>query len=248
MADVLANGKVLLLGGTGRTGRRVLEQLLERGVGVRAVVRSPAALPAGLAGKPGLEVVEASLLSLSDEDLRRHVQGCTAVISCLGHTLSVRGVLGPPRDLVTRAVRRVVGSIESLRPMTPVKLVLMTSVSVEQPGTLDARRGAFERAFTRLIRALVPPAADNQAAADYLRDTVGPRHPLVEWVVVRPDSLLEGGVSAYEAHPGLVNALLSPGRSTMANVAHFMCALVTDPGAWQEWKGRLPVVVDVPVR
>jgi hypothetical protein len=32
----------------------------------------------------------------------------------------------------------------------------------------------------------------------------------------------------------------------MANVAHLMCELVTDPAAWQEWKGRLPVVVDAP--
>ena len=31
---------VLLVGGTGRTGRRVLEQLLSRDVNVRAIVRS----------------------------------------------------------------------------------------------------------------------------------------------------------------------------------------------------------------
>ena len=31
---------VLLVGGTGRTGRRVLQQLLERGITVRTIVRS----------------------------------------------------------------------------------------------------------------------------------------------------------------------------------------------------------------
>jgi hypothetical protein len=30
----------------------------------------------------------------------------------------------------------------------------------------------------------------------------------------------------------------------MANVAHFMCELVTDPAACEEWKGRMPVIVD----
>jgi len=38
---------VLLLGATGRTGGRVLTQLLERGIPVRAIVRSAERLPAG---------------------------------------------------------------------------------------------------------------------------------------------------------------------------------------------------------
>ena len=40
---------VLLVGGTGRTGGRVLQQLLGRGVSVRAIVRSAERLPAGVA-------------------------------------------------------------------------------------------------------------------------------------------------------------------------------------------------------
>jgi len=48
--------EVLLLGGTGRTGGRVLTQLLARGVSVRAVVRSAERLPAGAAGDPKLAV------------------------------------------------------------------------------------------------------------------------------------------------------------------------------------------------
>ena len=78
--------RVLLLGGTGRTGGRVLQQLLGRGVRVRAVVRSAERLPAGVADDPRLTVVEADLLSLSDEELAEQVDGCDAVISCLGHT------------------------------------------------------------------------------------------------------------------------------------------------------------------
>jgi hypothetical protein len=30
----------------------------------------------------------------------------------------------------------------------------------------------------------------------------------------------------------------------MANVAHFMCELLTEPRVWGEWKGRMPVIVD----
>jgi hypothetical protein len=236
--------KVLLLGGTGRTGRRVLAQLVSRGVGVRAIVRSSRGVPAGAAGSPGVEAVEASLLPLSDHELRHHLRGCTAVVSCLGHVLSVKGVLGPPRDLVTRATTRVCRAIEAARPARPVKLVLMSSVSVHQPGPLDARGGVVDRAFLWLLRGLLPPARDNQLAADFLRKAIGTDHPFVQWVVVRPDSLLEGETSGYALHAGLVNSLSAPGRTTMANVAHFMCELVTDPGAWEEWKGRMPVIVD----
>jgi nucleoside-diphosphate-sugar epimerase len=235
---------VLLLGGTGRTGRRVLAQLVSRGVGVRAIVRSSRGIPADVAGRTGVEVVEANLPALSDDELRRHLRGCSAVVSCLGHVLSLKGVLGPPRDLVTRVTARLCQAIEAARPASPVKLVLMSSVSVLQPGTLDARRGAFQRAFLWLLRGLLPPARDNQLAADFLREAMGTGHPFVQWVVVRPDTLLEGETSGYALHEGLVNRLFAPGRTTMANVAHFMCELLTDPGAWEEWKGRMPVIVD----
>jgi len=63
-------------------------------------------------------------------------------------------------------------------------------------------------------------------------------------VVVRPDTLLEGGVSECILHVGLVSSLARPDSTTMANVAHFMCELVVDPGLWTAWAGKLPVIVN----
>lgn len=236
---------VLVVGGTGRTGRRVLEQLLSRGVGVRAIVRSSRKLPPGVLQNPNLAVVEASLPALNDEELQRHIRGCDAVISCLGHVMSLKGILGPPRDLVTRATARLCRGIEAARPEKPVKFILMSSVSVHRPGGLDTRRGRLERAFLWMLRGATPPAGDNQRAADFLQESVGTSHAFVQWVVVRPDSLLEGDVSGYALHEGLVSSLFAPDSTNMANVAHFMCELVTNQGLWEEWKGRLPVIVNV---
>ncbi|PKQ19187.1 MAG: hypothetical protein CVT66_11340 [Actinobacteria bacterium HGW-Actinobacteria-6] len=59
---------------------------------VVAIVRSAHRLPAGVAEKPGLTVIEANLLSLGDEELARHVSGCDAVISCLGHVINLKGI------------------------------------------------------------------------------------------------------------------------------------------------------------
>lgn len=238
--------KVLLLGGTGRTGGRVFSQLLERGVAVRAIVRSSARLPKGEAGNERLEEIEADLLSLGDDELKKHIAGCGAIISCLGHTTSTfKGIFGPPRDLVKQDVARACSAAQALKPEKAVKFVLMSSVSVNGPRAADARRGAFEKAFLRILRGLVPPAADNQNAADYLQNRIGPADPVIQWVVVRPDSLAEGDVSEYLVHEGLATGLIKPKTTAMANVAHFMCELVTKPQVWDAWKGRMPVVVDV---
>jgi uncharacterized protein YbjT (DUF2867 family) len=235
---------VLLLGATGRTGGRVLEQFLERGVGVRAIVRSASRLPGNSAGNANLQVVEASLLSLTDEELQRHLRGCQAVVSCLGHVLSFSGIFGRPRDLVAGAVARVCRGIAALQPAAPVKLIFMSSVSVHRPGGLDTIRGAAEKAFLWLLRALLPPAQDNQRAADYLQAEIGAGHQFVQWVGVRPDTLLDGGVTGYALHAGLKSSIFAPDKTNMANVAHFMCELATSPAAWDQWKGGLPVIVN----
>jgi hypothetical protein len=235
---------VLLLGGTGRTGRHVMIQLVKRGVGVRAIVRSAGRLAPEAAGHPGLTVIEADLLSLSDERLQLHLRDCDAVISCLGHVLSLGGVFGPPWDLVTRVTSRVCRAIEARWPTTPVKFILMSTVSVHRARALDPRRGTGERAFLGVIRAALPPAMDNQRAADFLQDRIGASHPFVQWTVVRPNSLLTGEVSEHTVHDGLVDSIVAPGSTNMANVAHFMCELVTSPATWTAWHAKMPVIVN----
>lgn len=239
---------VLLVGGTGRTGGRVLRELLARDVHVRAVARSRARLPASSAGHPNLTVTEASLLTLREDELQQLVRGCDAVVSCLGHVLDFKGIFGPPRDLVTQATTRLCRAIEAVGGPTPVKFVLMSSVSVHRSRDLDARRGSLERAFLAVLRRLVPPAADNQRAADFLRTQIGPEHAAVRWVVVRPDTLLDGDVTPYALHEALVDSLFEPGSTRMANVAHFMAELVTNPETWSAWASKLPVIVDAPPR
>jgi hypothetical protein len=87
---------------------------------------------------------------------------------------------------------------------------------------------------------------DNQRAADFLQERIGPGNRFVQWTAVRPDSLLAGDISEYTLHEGLVNTLSAPGSTNMANIAHFMCELVTDDAVWERWRGKLPVIVDRP--
>ena len=235
---------VLLLGGTGRTGRRVLRQLLDRKVNVRAIVRSIARLPEGVVGNPYLTVIEADLLSLTTEALQPYLQDCDTVISCLGHTTTLTGIFGPPADLVTRAMANLARAAVAMRLGKPMRFVLMSSVTVNRPARADTRRGAGERIFLSTLRGLLPPARDNQRAADFFALDIGPGHGVIEWVAVRPDTLIDGDVTEYSLSSELVDGLFRPGKTNMANVAHFMCELATDATAWTRWKGSMPVIVN----
>ena len=95
-----------------------------------------------------------------------------------------------------------------------------------------------------MLRGLLPPARDNQRAADFLRDRIGARDPFIQWVAVRPDTLVAGDVCEYAVHQGLASSLFAPAQTAMANVAHFICVQVTDATAWREWMCGMPVIVN----
>ncbi len=213
---------------------------------VRAIVRSADRLPSGIDGDSRLTVVEADLLSLSVADLAQRIRGCDAVVSCLGHVASLRGIFGPPRDLVAQATRRLCRAIEEAKPPDPVRFVLMSSVTVNHPEGLDPPRGILDKMIVCALDAVLPPMRDNQGAADVLHDDIGAGGPYIQWVAVRPDTLLPGDVTEYELHETRVDSFVKPGSTNMANVAHFMCELVTDSDAWVRWRGRLPIVVNAP--
>ncbi len=234
----------LVLGASGATGRLLVGQLLARGEPVKALLRSPDALRA-LRGDSRLSLIQDSVLDLDEATLARHVAGCSAVASCLGHPMSLRGIYGQPRRLVLDALRRLCRAIVASAPARPVRVVLMNTAGnsnrdLREPVSL-AQRGVVA-----LVRALVPPHADNEAASDYLRTIIGQAHPLIQWVVVRPDSLIDrDAVSAYETHPSPIrSAIFDAGRVSRINVAHFMAELAVGGAAWERWRGRMPVIYD----
>jgi nucleoside-diphosphate-sugar epimerase len=238
--------RVLVVGGSGATGRLLVRQLLDRGLSVCAIVRSPERLIEALGAHKRLSVVHAAVLDLSNTELVQHVDGCEAVISCLGHTLSFKGVYGKPRRLVTDATRRLCKAIKANEPKSPVKFVLMNSTGCRNHDLAESV-SLVERCVVGLIRLLVPPHSDNEHAAKYLLSQVGSDDAYVEWVAVRPDSLIDDDVvSKYEIHPSPTrSAILNSGKTSRINVGHFMAELMTDDAVWSEWKGKTPVIYNV---
>lgn len=232
-----------VVGASGATGRLLVEQLLSRGQKVKTVVRSLDSLPESIKSHDNLSVVHASVLDLNDTEIAQHVKGCDAVASCLGHNLSFRGLFGHPRKLVTDATRRLCNAIKSTKPENRVKFVLMNTTGNSNRDLIE-RVSFGQKCIIGLIRLLLPPHADNENAADYLRTQIGQDNGTIEWAVVRPDSLIdESKVTEYEIHPSPIrSAIFDAGSTSRINVGSFMTDLITDENTWNKWKGKMPVI------
>lgn len=235
--------KVLVVGASGATGRLLVEDLLERGHDVKAIVRSPARLPEVLRSHDNLSLIQGSLLAMSDHELAELVEGCNAVASCLGHNTTLKGMYGNPRRLVTDATRRLCAAVKEKRPEASTKFVLMNTTG-NRNRDLDEPVSVAQRLVVGLLRRVLPPHADNEQAADHLRTKIGQNDGLIQWVVVRPDSLIdEDAVSDYEIHPSPTrSAIFDPGKTSRVNVGHFMADLISDDDTWQKWQGQMPVI------
>ena len=69
--------KTLVVGASGATGSQLVEQLLEHGQQVKAVLRSPEKLPEHWKNNTQLEIIPASILALSDQEMRNLVSDCS---------------------------------------------------------------------------------------------------------------------------------------------------------------------------
>ncbi len=233
----------LVVGASGATGRLLGEQLLRRGQHVKIVVRSPDKLPEILKSHDNLSMIHAVVLDLSDTEMAQHVNGCDAVASCLGHNLSFKGMYGHPRRLVTDATRRLCSAIKANKPEEPVKFVLMNTAGNSNRDLLE-QISFGQKCVVGLLRLLLPPHADNENAADYLRTKVGQNDGAIEWAVVRPDNLIdESEITEYEVHPSPTrSAIFDAGLTSRINVGYFMADLITDDDTWNKWRGNMPVI------
>lgn len=235
--------QILVVGASGATGRLLVDQLLEAGAQVKVVVRTTAQIPEHWKDSKMLTVVEGNVLEMELTKLATLLSDCQSVVSCLGHNLTWKGIYGKPRKLVTQSVKRLCEAIVKIQPEMQVKFILMNTAG-NRNRDLNEPLGLGHRFVIALLRLLLPPHPDNEKAADYLRVMVGQSHAHIEWVVVRPDTLLnEPKVSAYRLHTSPTrSALFNPGKTSRINVAHFMSRLTVDEALWLQWKGQMPVI------
>ncbi|MCF8368431.1 MAG: SDR family oxidoreductase [Bacteroidales bacterium] len=233
---------ILVVGASGATGIRLVEELLNRKQNVKVIVRSPEKLPDTVKNHKGITVISASVLDLSDKELADHVADCDAVASCLGHNLTFKGIYGNPRRLVTEATRRLCMAIKANKPEKSTKFVLMNTVA-NRNRDLNESIPFVQKVIIALLRLLLPPQPDNERAAEYLRTVIGQKDKAIEWTAVRPSSLIDAeNTSEIEVYPSPTRSILKDGQISRINVGYFMADLITNDELWQQWKGQMPVV------
>ncbi|QIN82018.1 NAD(P)H-binding protein [Rubrobacter tropicus] len=206
--------KVAIFGATGRTGRPLVKEALERGHAVTAFARDPSRLGVS---RDRLVVVRGDVTDASA--VERAVSGQDAVVSALGHAK------GSPKDVQTRGTANIVAAMEKHGAR---RLVSLTGAGVRTEG--DEPK-LVDKVFGLLLKTL---------QRDVLEDAEGHvaviRASGLEWVVVRGPRLTEGEKKG-QYRVGLVGK--NSGTSiSRADLADFMLDQLTDDAHL----GRMPVV------
>ncbi|MBW1791421.1 MAG: SDR family oxidoreductase [Deltaproteobacteria bacterium] len=235
--------KVLVLGASGATGRLLVQLLLQKEIEVVAIVRNSNSLINIDSSHTNLQIVEAEISEMQESDLTQYLRECEAVLSCLGHNLTFKGMFGRPRRLVTDAIKKVTKAIESISPNKKIKIILMNTTG-NSNRDIPENPPFSQRFVISILRLLLPPHVDNENAADFLRLQIGQNNNSIEWAAVRPDALInEDQVSQYDIHTSPIrNAIFDAGSISRINVADFMSELAVNSELWDEWKGKMPVI------
>lgn len=86
--------------------------------------------------------------------------------------MTMEGMYGHPRSLVTAATRRLCDAIKAGKPGTPVRYVLMNSAASSNRDLAEPVSSGHGFVI-RLLRLLPPPHVDNEQAAGYLLTGLG---------------------------------------------------------------------------
>lgn len=196
--------KLAIFGAAGRTGILLLQQALEQGHEVVALVRTLSKLSMT---DERLTVVQGDAAHLSD--VERAIQGADAILSVLGH------VKGSAPDMLTHAI----GNIITAMDMYGVKrLVSLSGSSVHVPQDKPRLVNRLIKFYTQATTGSLLKDAEQQFMALQNSD--------VDWVVVRGPILTEGPhTGTYRIGWAGVNTGI---RVSRANVADFMLKQVTD--------------------
>jgi hypothetical protein len=235
--------KTLVVGASGATGKLLVEQLLNLGQNVKVIIRPSGNIPESWNSSDKISVIKASISELSADEMANYLNDCQSVASCLGHNLTLKGIFGKPRKLVSDGVKLLCMAIQKNSPSKPVRFVLMNTTA-NKNRDINEPASTGEKLVMGLIRLLVPPQTDNETAAEFLRVNIGQNNKSIEWVAVRPDTLInEGKVSEYELYASPTrSAVFNPGKTSRINVGNLMARLIVENDLWNEWKGQMPVI------
>ncbi len=208
---------IALFGGTGKTGRRVLERALAAGHDVRALVRDPARIALA---SDRLTVITGDVLDPAS--VEETVTGSDAVLAVFGQ------VKGSPRTLQTDGTRLIV---EAMRTHAVRRIVTLSGGGLRAEG-FDRPKPA-DKVIRLLLRALSGHVLEDAEHHLAVLQESG-----LDWTVVRGPRLTENpGKGTYRVGWVGVNASTQISRDDLAD---FILTQVDD----RSFVGQLPFVSD----
>ncbi|KAM9360425.1 flavin reductase (NADPH)-like [Symphorus nematophorus] len=208
--------KIAVLGATGQTGQYLVNQALQQGHTVTAIVRNPAKLTVH---HDNLKVVEADIFS--NDSLKAHFKGQDVIMSCLGFPASIFSVVTG----YTLSMNAIIGAMREARVN---RIITMTSWYTEPNSGTQA---------SYLIRFLLLPIIRSVLTNMHEMEQFLQKTEDINWTVVRPPGLKNLPSSAQEflTHEGyfVPDSSGHPAGSTVArgDVARFMLSLLNS-NAW----------------
>ena len=196
--------ELAVFGASGRTGRPLVQQALDAGHDVIALVRTPATFPLK---HDRLTVVQGDAMNAADVD--EVVQGADAVLSTLGHSKT------SPQDLQTVATKNIVAAMGKYGIS---RIVSLTGAGVDAPQDKPKFINHVIKFALKTMQGAV--LADAEQHAKVLQDSN------LDWVIVRGPMLTEGPYTGkYRVGWIGINTGI---RISRADVADFMLKQVTD--------------------
>ena len=224
----MSNGQrtVLVLGGTGKTGRLVIEKALQRGFHVTALVRSALSLQQ----VDGLTIVEGTPTML--EDLRRAAQSTNerpiAIISTLGQTRKSGNLWSAPTSPPKFMAEAMSNCVEVAKEASIPKLAVMSMW-----GAGDSYKSLnFLMRFVMNYSSMAQTMEDHNLVDKLVKDSG------INFVLARP-TMLKGELESDIRDLGDEGE----GAGFMPSISSNMVAnFLLDAVATERWDRRTPVI------
>lgn len=214
-------GKIAVIGGGGRTGKFLVDQLLAKGFQLKLLLREPANVPQ-VSANSNSEIIKGDVLDY--EQVRSLVKDCRAVISTVGQRKDEPLV-------ASQATRNILSAIEEADPSRSVRYILVAGINVDTP--FD-RKGTETVLATKWMQENFPLIhEDRQEAYRVLANSDVP------WTLVRVPCI------EFEGKKGRVEASLedAPGQKISAtDIASFLVSQLDDPA----FVRQAPFIANVP--
>ena len=214
--------KILILGGTGRTGIQLVEEGLRRGHKINALVRTPEKLRLE---SPDLQVITGTPINL--DDLREAMKGVEVVFSALNISMSSElpwAKLTGPKDFISNSIRNV---IKVMREEGVKRIIVMST----------AGAGDSVTEFPRWFRWLTEHSSMKYAYKEHGEQEKLLKQSDLDWTAIRPMSLS----NSQKAKEVMVSfgGVPKPKRNiSRRNVANFMLDIAEN----NEYIGQTPTI------